>query len=473
MYSPQRSRSRGPWEERSNRAKVAPMKTRGVYVVDAIRTPIGRYKGALAAVRPDDLAAHVIASLVARNPGLAPLIDQVVFGATNQGGEDNRNVARMASLIAGLPYDVPGVTVNRLCGSGLEAINDAARMIALGEASVAIAGGVESMTRAPFSMPKAAEAFDRTPPPVYDTTLGWRYPNPKMAARFELQSMGETAENVAKKGGITREEQDEFALASQKKAGAAWEAGAFAREIVAVPIEGKKGEAPPPFSRDESPRPDTTLEKLAKLPAAFRKGGSVTAGNSSPINDGSAAVLLVAEELLAPGNITPLARLVAAATAGVEPNLMGEGPIPATRKVLARAGLRAPNLDLIELNEAFAAQSIACIRGLDLDPARVNVNGGSLALGHPIGASGARIVATLVHAMAARNARCGLASLCIGVGQGIATLFERALSGRRSGQLRSAQASRCGSPSGRVATKASTALSSRAASLPSKVSLVR
>jgi len=400
-------------------------KLRSIYVIDAVRTPIARYRGALASIRPDDLAAHVVRGLVDRQPELGARLDQVVFGATNQAGEDNRNVARMALLLAGLPYDVPGVTVNRLCGSGLEAINDAARMIAVGESEVAIAGGVESMTRAPFSMPKASEAFDRNPPPIYDTTLGWRYPNPKMQERFELISMGETAENVAKKYGITRQEQDEFALSSQRKAAAAWEASAFADEIVPVPVPQRKGE-PVLFARDESVRSDTTIEGLAKLRPAFRAGGSVTAGNSSPLNDGAAAVLLVSEDVVKELGLEPMARFVASATAGVDPSYMGEGPIPATKKVFSRAGLRAPNLDLVELNEAFAAQSIACIRGLDLDPEKVNVNGGAIALGHPIGASGARIVTTLVHAMKARKARLGLASLCIGVGQGIATVFERA-----------------------------------------------
>lgn len=400
-------------------------KLRPVYVIDAVRTPIARYRGALATIRPDDLAAHVIRALVDRQKAAASELDQVVFGATNQAGEDNRNVARMALLLAGLPYEVAGVTVNRLCGSGLEAINDAARMIATGESDVAIAGGVESMTRAPFSMPKAEVAFDRNPPPLYDTTLGWRYPNPKMAERFELISMGETAENVASKYGIQRREQDEFALASQRKAAAAWEAGAFAQEIVPVSVPQRKGE-PVVFSRDESLRADTSLEGLAKLRPAFREGGTVTAGNSSPINDGAAAILLASGETVKKLGATPIARFVASATAGVDPSYMGEGPIPATKKVLARAGLRAPNLDLVELNEAFAAQAIACIRGIGLDPEQVNVNGGAIALGHPIGSSGARIVTTLVHAMQARDARVGLASLCIGVGQGIATVFERA-----------------------------------------------
>ena len=398
---------------------------RSVYVVDAVRTPIGKYAGGLAHVRPDDLAAHVIESLVKRKPDLAARLDHVVFGATNQAGEDNRNVARMALLIAGLPYEVPAVTVNRLCGSGLEAVADAARMIALGEAECAIAGGVESMTRAPFTMPKQANAFERTPAPVYDTTLGWRYPNPRMAARFELQSMGETAENVAKKHGITREEQDQFAVESHKKAAAAWQANAFADELAPVSIPQKKGD-PIVFAKDESVRADSSIEALAKLSPVFRKGGTVTAGNSSPINDGAAGLLLVSGDVLKATGAVPLARVVAAQTAGVDPNFMGEGPIPAVKKLLQRVGMRTPNVDLFELNEAFAAQALACVRGLELDPTKVNVNGGAIALGHPIGSSGARIACTLLHAMKARNARVGVASLCIGVGQGIAALFERA-----------------------------------------------
>jgi acetyl-CoA acyltransferase len=398
---------------------------RPVYVVDAARTPIGKYAGGLASVRPDDLAAHVIEALIRRRPELAPRVDQVVFGATNQAGEDNRNVARMALLIAGLPYEVPAVTVNRLCGSGLEAIADAARMIAVGEAECAIAGGVESMTRAPFSMPKQSEKWDRTPPPVYDTTLGWRYPNPRLAARFELQSMGETAENVAKKYGITREEQDQFALESHRRAAAAWQANAFEAELVPVTIPQKKGD-PVIVAKDESVRPDSSIESLAKLPAVFRKGGSVTAGNSSPINDGAAALWLASGDVVKAAGLKPLARVVAAQTAGVDPNFMGEGPIPAVKKLLQRTGLRVPNVDLFELNEAFAAQALACVRGLELDPAKVNMNGGSIALGHPIGCSGARIACTLVHAMQARGKSSGVAALCIGVGQGIAALFEKA-----------------------------------------------
>jgi acetyl-CoA acyltransferase len=397
-----------------------------VYVVDAVRTPIGKYRGALASVRADDLAAHVVSALVKRNAAIGDRIDQVVFGSTNQAGEDNRNVARMAVLLAGLPYEIAAVTVNRLCGSGLEAVNDAARMIAVGEADVAIAGGVESMTRAPYSMPKPDEPFSRQPPTLYDTTLGWRYPNPKMQKRFELISMGETAENVANKFGIGREEQDKWALESHKKAALAWERGAFAEELAPVEVPQPKG-PPASFDRDECVRPDSTLEKLAKLKPAFRDGGTVTAGNSSPLNDGSAAVLLASEGAVKELGLTPRLRFIASATAGVDPNYMGEGPIPATKKALARAGLRAPNVDLVEINEAFAAQTLACIRGLELDSTRVNVFGGAIALGHPIGASGARLVATLSSAMKADpKARVGLASLCIGVGQGIAALFERA-----------------------------------------------
>jgi acetyl-CoA acetyltransferase family protein len=315
--------------------------------------------------------------------------------------------------------------VNRLCGSGLEAVNDAARMIATGEVSVAIAGGVESMTRAPFSMPKSEEAFGRVPPPIYDTTLGWRYPNPKMAERFDLIGMGETAENVAAKFGITRAEQDQFALHSHQKAVAAWERGLFANELAPVTVPQAKG-APVVFDKDESPRLDASLEGLAKLKPAFREGGTVTAGNSSPLNDGASGVLLVNDTVLKELGLEPKLRWVASATAGVDPSYMGEGPIPATKKLLARTGLRAPNIDFVELNEAFAAQALACIRGLDLDPERVNVRGGAIALGHPIGSSGARLVATLVSIMADNpKARVGLASLCIGVGQGIATLFDR------------------------------------------------
>ncbi|HLK39401.1 MAG TPA: acetyl-CoA C-acyltransferase [Polyangiaceae bacterium] len=399
---------------------------RNAFLLDAVRTPIGRYRGSLASVRTDDLAAHVLSAICQRNAAVCEKLDQVVFGATNQAGEDNRDVARMALLVANLPYEVPAVTVNRLCGSGLEAVTDAVRRVVTGDADVVVAGGVESMTRAPFVFSKTDEAFSRTPPKIYDTTIGWRFENPRMQARFPLLSMGETAEEVAAKWKITREEQDAFALGSQKKAAAAVAAGAFDREIVPVTLPAKgKGAEPTVFAKDESPRADTTLEALAKLAPAFRKGGSVTAGNSSPVNDGAAAVLVVSDEVVRANGLEPLARVVASATAGVHPNLMGEGPIPAGKKALARAGWTVKDLDLVELNEAFAAQSIACVRGLELDADRVNVNGGAIALGHPIGASGARILGTLAWGLKARGAKRGMAALCIGVGQGIAMLVER------------------------------------------------
>jgi acetyl-CoA acyltransferase len=399
---------------------------RNVYLVDAVRTPIARYRGGLASIRADDLAAHVLVALGRRTPALYEKLDQVTFGATNQAGEDNRDVARMAVLLAGLPYEVPAVTVNRLCGSGLEAVCDAVRRVATGEAEVAVGGGVESMTRAPFVYGKADEAFTRNAPKVFDTTLGWRFENPKMAERFPLMSMGETAEEVAAKWNIGREEQDAFAVASQKKAAAAIAAGAFDSEIVPVPVPQKgRGAEPIVFAKDESPRGDTTLEALARLPTVFRKAGTVTAGNSSPLNDGASAVLVASEEVVRSHGLEPLARVVSHATAGVHPNTMGEGPIPAGKKALARSGWQAKDLDLVELNEAFAAQSIACIRGLELNPALVNVNGGAIALGHPIGSSGARVLGTLVWAMKARGARRGMAALCIGVGQGIAMVVER------------------------------------------------
>ena len=395
------------------------------FIIDAVRTPIGKYRGAFATVRSDDLAAHVIRALLARVAKVRPEhVDEVVFGATNQAGEDNRNVGRMAALLAGLPYETTGVTVNRLCGSGLEAVQYAARAIWSGERDVVIAGGVENMTRAPFVMAKTAEAFERTPPATYDTTLGWRFQNPAMAQRFPLESMGETAENVADKFAITRDAQDAFALTSQQRAGRAWEKRAFDREITAVETPQKKGPAVT-VDRDESPRPDTTPAALAKLPASFRKNGTVTAGNSSPLNDGSAAVLLASEAFVKANGLTPIARVVANSVAGVEPGLMGLGPIPAVRKVLARAGLAVKDIDTFELNEAFAAQALACVRELGLDPERVNPDGGAIALGHPIGSSGARIVATLVHRMAREGHKRGVASLCIGVGQGIASVFER------------------------------------------------
>lgn len=397
---------------------------RPAYLVHAVRSPIGKHRGALAPVRADDLAALMITAIGQRSPSLLARVDHVVFGATNQAGDDNRNVARMAVLLAGLPYEVPAMTVNRLCGSGLEAVSDAARRIATGDAECVIAGGVESMTRAPFVFGKADEPFPRTPPKVYDTSLGWRFENPKMAERFPLQSMGETAENVAEKWKISREEQDAFALASHEKATRAIAAGEFASELVPVVIPQKKGE-PTIVAADESPRADASLASLAKLQPVFRKGGSVTAGNSSPLNDGASAVMVVSEAVLKAENLEPLARIVSHATVGVEPNFMGEGPIPAGKKALERAGFSIADLDLVELNEAFAAQSIACIRGLELDPSRVNVRGGAIALGHPIGSSGCRVLVSLVHAMRARNAKRGMAALCIGVGQGIAMCVER------------------------------------------------
>ena len=400
------------------------MSLRSAYIALALRTPIGRHRGTLAQVRADDLAAHLIRTAAERTQGLAGNLDQVVFGATNQAGEDNRNVARMASLLAGLPYEIPAVTVNRLCGSGLEAVCDATRRIWTNEADLVIAGGVENMSRAPYVFGKADEPFPRTPPKVFDTSLGWRFENPKMAERFPLHSMGETAENVAEKWKISREDQDAFALSSQQKAAAAQKAGHFDAEIVPVPIPGKKG-AIETFSRDESIREETTLEGLAKLSPVFRKGGTVTAGNSSPLNDGASLVVVASADALARAKLEPIARIVSHATTGLEPNLMGEGPISAGKKALSRAGWKTSDLDMIELNEAFAAQSLACIRGLELDPAKVNPSGGAIALGHPIGSSGCRILVSLVHGLRRQGVRRGMAALCIGVGQGIAMTIER------------------------------------------------
>ncbi|MBN8465065.1 thiolase family protein [Corallococcus exiguus] len=394
------------------------------FIVDAVRTPIGRYRGALQAVRPDDLAAHVLRALVERQGLDAARVDEVFLGCANQAGEDNRNVARMALLLAGLPQEVPGVTVNRLCASGLEAIIQGCRMIRLGEADMVLAGGVESMTRAPWSMPKPEEGFPSGRLEAWDTALGWRYPNPRLAERFPLEQMGETAENVAAKWGIPREAQDGFALASHQKALAARTEGRFAKELVPVEVPQRKG---PPLRvmEDEGPRADTSLARLATLRAAFRDGGSVTAGNSSTLNDGASAVLLMSERALKATGKAPLARFVSTGSAGVDPRFMGVGPVPATRKALERAGWTADALDLVELNEAFAAQALACMRDLELPPERVNVNGGAIALGHPLGASGARIVTTLVHELERRGARRGLAMLCVGVGQGLAMTVER------------------------------------------------
>ncbi len=397
---------------------------RQAWIVDAVRTPIGRYGGALASVRPDDLAALVIRAIVDRT-GIDPaLVEDVILGCANQAGEDNRNVARMSALLAGLPVEVAGQTVNRLCGSGLQAINSAAQAIAFGDGDVFIAGGVESMTRAPYVMAKAAEAWDRGPRELHDTTLGWRFVNPELAAAHYPYSMGETAENVAERWGVTRERQDAFALESQRRAVAAIEAGRFDSQIVPVPAPRRKGE-PVLVTRDEHPRADTSAEALANLRPAFRDGGSVTAGNSSGINDGASAVLLVEAERARALGLRPMARVVATAVAGVDPAVMGVGPVPATRKALVRAGLTVADLDLVELNEAFASQSLVCIDELGLDPAKMNVNGGAIALGHPLGMSGGRLVTMLVHELARIGGRYGLATMCIGVGQGIATIVER------------------------------------------------
>ncbi|HLL52082.1 MAG TPA: thiolase family protein [Myxococcaceae bacterium] len=394
------------------------------WIVDAVRTPIGKHKGALKDVRPDDLAAGVLRALLARNGVPAERIDEVYLGCANQAGEDNRNVARMAVLLAGFPQSVPAATVNRLCGSGLEAVAQGCRMIRLGEADIVLAGGVESMTRAPWSMPKPPDGFPTGKWELYDTSLGWRYPNPKLAAQFPLEQMGETAENVAEQWKISREDQDAFALGSHQRALAAQKAGRFEAELVPVEIAQKKG-GPIVVSADEGPRADTTLEKLGSLRPVFREGGSVTAGNSSTLNDGASAVLLMSDRALKEFGKEPLARFAAAGTAGVDPRLMGVGPVPASRKALSRLGWTADTLDLIELNEAFAAQSLACVRDLELDPAKVNVNGGGIALGHPLGSSGSRILGTLLHELKRRNGKRGLATMCIGVGQGIALAVER------------------------------------------------
>jgi acetyl-CoA acyltransferase len=395
-----------------------------VFIMDAVRTPIGKHRGALKDVRPDDLAGGILAALLKRNPVEPARIDEVYLGCANQAGEDNRNVARMAVLLAGIPQTVPAATVNRLCGSGLEAVVQATRMIRSGEAEIVLAGGVESMTRAPWSMPKPPEGFATGKWELYDTSLGWRYPNPRLAEQFPLEQMGETAENVAERWKIAREEQDAFALASHQKAVVAQQGGRFAEELVPVEVAQKKG-PPSRVTADEGPRVDTSLEKLSALKPAFRQGGTVTAGNSSSLNDGAAAVLLVSARVAKELGKPPLARVVSSGTAGVDPRIMGIGPVPASKKALERAGWAPRDVDLVEINEAFAAQSIACVRDLGLDPARVNVNGGAIALGHPLGASGARILATLLHEMTRRHARTGLATMCIGVGQGIAVAVER------------------------------------------------
>jgi 3-oxoadipyl-CoA thiolase len=393
-------------------------------IVGALRTPIGRYAGVLKDVRPDDLAAAVIAQLVQRSGLDAREIEDVVLGCANQAGEDNRNVARMALLLAGLPAEVAGQTINRLCGSGLQAINAAALAVEAEQGEVFVAGGVESMTRAPLVMGKPGDAFARVDQTVYDTTLGWRFVNPRLAEAYYPYSMGETAENVAEKYGLSRQEQDEFAVLSQQRAVAAIDSGRFEAEIVPVEVPQRKG-PPEQIRLDEHPRRDVTVEKLAALKPVFRKDGTVTAGNSSGINDGAAALLVTSRRAAERRGLKPLARIVSTAVAGVDPAYMGVGPVPATRKALARAGLTIDDLDLVELNEAFAAQSLACARDLDLPSEKLNVNGGAIALGHPLGCSGARIMTTLLHELERREGRYGLATMCIGVGQGIATIVER------------------------------------------------
>ena len=397
---------------------------REAWIVDAVRTPIGRYGGALAGVRPDDLAALVIRALVDRTTIDPAIVEDVILGCANQAGEDNRDVARMALLIAGLPVEVAGLTVNRLCGSGMQAVISAAHAIAVGDGDVFIAGGVESMSRAPYVMLKPEGAFERGTHELVDSTLGWRFVNPKLDAHYPAISLGETAECVADDWSVSRQRQDAFALESQQRTAAAMAAGRFDGQLVPVTIPQRKGD-PVVVARDEHPRADTTAEGLAKLKPAFRDGGTVTAGNASGINDGAAALLLVEAERARALGLRPMARVVATAVAGVDPRVMGMGPVPAIRKVLARARLGVADLDLVELNEAFASQSVACIDELGLDPARVNVNGGAIALGHPLGASGARLVTMLVHELVRTGGRYGLAAMCIGVGQGIAMVVER------------------------------------------------
>lgn len=397
------------------------MKT--AYIVDILRTPIGKYGGTLASVRPDDLAAHVIKKIMERNPIIDPnQLEDVVFGAANQAGEDNRNVARMALLLAGLPPSVGGVTVNRLCASGLQAIMDATRAVLNGDGEIYIAGGVESMSRAPFIMAKADESFSRKAE-VVDSTLGWRFINSKLSKLYHPYSMGETAENVAEKWKITREVQDAFAFSSQQKYSKAHQSGKFADEL--VPVSVSKGKEIIEFKQDEYPR-ETSIEKLASLKPAFKENGSVTAGNSSGINDGAASCLIASEEIIKKLTLKPLARIVSMGIAGVDPAYMGVGPVPAIQKTLKRAGLKISDIGLIELNEAFASQALACIRDLNLNSEIVNVNGGAIAIGHPLGCSGVRISATLIHEMKRRKVRYGIATMCIGVGQGAAVIYELA-----------------------------------------------
>jgi acetyl-CoA acyltransferase len=395
-----------------------------VVLVDALRTPIGSFQGGLSQVRADDLAAHAMSALVQRTGVDPSLIDDVFFGCANQAGEDNRNVARMALLLAGIPQTVPGVTLNRLCASGLEAVNQAARAAACGDGHVYLAGGVESMSRAPYVFARGTVAPKAGNLVGYDTSLGWRFPNPKMEALFPLEAMGCTAENLVDRYGISREDQDAYALRSHQKALHAWDQGWFDDEVVPVPVPQRRGE-PVVVARDEGPRAGSTLEKLARLRAAFRKGGSVTAGNSSTLNDGASAVLVTTADKARELGLRPRFRVVARAAAGVDPTIMGIGPVPATRKALSLAGWSLEDLDAVELNEAFAAQSLAVLRELGLDEARVNLHGGAIALGHPLGCSGARILTTLMSVLDRTGGDRGLATLCVGVGQGVATLIER------------------------------------------------
>ncbi|MCU0483449.1 MAG: acetyl-CoA C-acyltransferase [Chloroflexi bacterium] len=402
---------------------TAPRLVRDAWIVDAVRTPFGRYGGTLASVRPDDLAALVVRALVERS-GINPaLVEDVILGCANQAGEDNRNVGRMAALLAGLPTDVGGLTVNRLCGSGLQAIASAGHAIAVGEGDVFIAGGVESMTRSPLVLLKPEAAYERGTHELVDTTIGWRFVNPRLNPEWTI-SLGETAEVVAERWSVARDRQDAFALESQRRAVAAIESGRFEEQVVPVTIPQRKGD-PIVVARDEHPRADTTAEALARLRPAFRAGGTVTAGNASGINDGASAALVVEAERSRALGLRPMARIVASAVAGVDPAVMGIGPVPAVRKALARAGLAVADLDVVEINEAFASQSLACCDELDLDPERVNPNGGAIALGHPLGASGARLLTMLVHELRRTRGRYGLATMCIGVGQGIAMIVER------------------------------------------------
>ena len=395
---------------------------REAWIVGAVRTPVGRHGGALASVRPDDLAARAVAALVERT-GVDPgALDDIVLGCTNQAGEDNRNVARMAGLLAGLPVSVPGRTVNRLCGSGLQAVNDAFHAIRAGEGDAFIAGGVESMSRAPWVVMKPAQGWPRGAPEVEDSVLGWRFVNPAMPEHWTV-GLGVTAENVAYEYGVSREAQDAFALESQRRAAAAQDSGAFDAELVSIEVARRRGPAVV-VDADEHPRPDVTLEQLASLPPVFRAGGTVTAGNSSGLNDGAAALLVVSDRFARSNGMKPLASIVSSAVAGVEPDRMGIGPIPAGRLALERAGVSASDLAAVELNEAFAAQALPCIEALALDPERVNPNGGAIALGHPLGCSGAKILTTLVHELGRRGGGYGMATMCIGVGQGIATVVE-------------------------------------------------